>query len=175
MKREFITPNDTIKKSDSASIQAAVDLAKSEGINKLIIPKNNKRTHSEKWIITETIKLPSDFTVVLEDCFMQMADDVVGGFFKSENLFTEWGNDPNKKLHNIHIRGEGHPVLDGGRPTMLNEGTQKDIGIPVRLNSPIFFMNVDGFSVENINILHQRYWGMRFQFCSHGEIRNIHF
>ena len=175
MKREFITPNDTIKECDSASIQAAVDIAKSKGINKLVIPKNNERTHSEKWIITETVKLPSDFTVVLEDCFMEMADDVVGGFFKSENLFTEWGTDPNKKLHNIHIKGEGHPVLDGGKPTVLNEDTQRDLGIPVRLNSPIFFMNVDGFSVENINIHHQRYWGMRFQFCSRGTIRNIHF
>ena len=175
MKREFITPNDTIRECDSASIQAAVDLAKSEGVNKIVIPKNNERSQSDKWTITETVKLPSDFTVVLDDCFMEMADDVVGGFFKTENLFTEWGTDPNKKLHNIHIRGEGNPILDGGKPTMLNEETQKEIGIPVRLNSPIFFMNVEGFSVENINIHHQRYWGMRFQFCSHGEIRNIHF
>ena len=89
MKTQFITPNDTIRENDSASIQAAVDLAKSEGINKVVIPKLNARTGEEKWIISETVKLPSDITVVLSDCFMQMADDVVGGFFKSENLFTE--------------------------------------------------------------------------------------
>ena len=175
MKTQFITPNDTIRENDSASIQAAVDLAKKNGINKVVIPRLNARTDEEKWIISETVKLPSDITVVLSDCFMQMADDVVGGFFKSENLFTEWGTDPARKMRNIHIKGEGRAVLDGGRPTALNEETQRNIGIPVRLNTPIILMNVEGFSVENIEILHQRYWGLRFQFCSHGVIRNIHF
>ena len=173
--RTFITPNDTIGKCDSESIQNAVDLAKKEGINKVVIPRMNARTCTNEWIITETVKLPSDMLVVLDNCFMQMADDVVGGFFKSENLFTEWGTDPERKMHNIHIRGEGHAVLDGGKPTLLNETTQAEIGVPVRLNSPIFFMNVEGFSVENVNILHQRYWGMRFQFCSRGVIRDIFF
>ena len=175
MKTQFITPNDTIRENDSASIQAAVDLAKKNGINKVVIPRLNARTGEEKWIISETVKLPSDITVVLSDCFMQMADDVVGGFFKSENLFTEWGTDPARKMHNIHIKGEGRAILDGGRPTVLNEETQREIGIPVRLNSPIILMNVEGFSVENIEILHQRYWGMRLQFCSNGVVRNIHF
>ena len=175
MIKEYVTPNDTIRENDSASIQAAVDLAKSEGINKVIIPKQNIRTGEEKWIITETVKLPSDMTVILDNCFMQMADDVVGGFFKTETLFTEKGTDPKCKLKNIHIKGVGHPILDGGKPTAINEDTQRQIGIPVRLNSPIFFMNVDGFSVENVNIHHQRYWGMRFQFCSNGTVKDIHF
>ena len=127
MKTQFITPNDTIRENDSASIQAAVDLAKKNGINKVVIPRLNACTGEEKWIITETVKLPSDMTVILDDCFMQMADDVVGGFFKSENLFTEWGTDPTKKMRNIHIKGEGRAVLDGGRPTALNEDTQRNI------------------------------------------------
>ncbi len=106
---------------------------------------------------------------------MQMADDVVDGFFKTETLFTEEGTVPAHKLKNIHIKGKGRAILDGGKPTALNEETQKKIGTPVRLNSPIFFVNVENFSVENLEIHHQRYWGMRFQFCSHGEIRNIRF
>ena len=175
MKNQYITPNETMRENDSASIQAAVDLARRVGVNRVVIPRLNQRTGAEKWIISETVKLPSDMTVVLADCFMQMADDVVGGFFKSENLFTPDGTDPAKKMRNIHIIGEGRAILDGGNPTELNEETQKKIGIPVRLNTPIFLMNVEGFSVENIEILHQRYWGMRFQFCSYGVIKNIHF
>lgn len=175
MSKLFITPNDTIGACDSESIQNAVDTAKKSGINKVVIPRMNDRTGEAKWVITETVKLPSDFMLVLDNCFMQMADDVVGGFFKSENLFTESGTDPDATMHNIHIRGEGNAVLDGGKPTAINEETQRDIGTPVRLNSPIFFMNVEGFSVENVSILHQRYWGMRFQFCSKGIIRNIFF
>ncbi len=175
MTKLFITPNETIGACDSESIQNAVNLAHAEGINKVVIPRMNARTGADEWVITETVKLPSDMLVVLDNCFMQMADDVVGGFFKSENLFTEWGTDPERRMRNIHIRGEGHAVLDGGKPTLLNETTQAEIGVPVRLNSPIFFMNVEGFSVENVSILHQRYWGMRFQFCSRGVIRDIFF
>jgi hypothetical protein len=78
-------------------------------------------------------------------------------------------------MHNITIVGEGHAVLDGGKPTELNEGTQKALGVPVRLNTPIFFINVEGFSVQNISITNQRYWGMRFEFCSQGIIRDIFF
>ncbi len=175
MEKFYITPNDTVGVTDSESIQNAVALARAEGINKIVIPRINRRSGSAEWIITETVRLPSNFTVVLDNCFMQMADDVVGGFFCSENLFTDWGTDPEKKMYNIHIKGEGTPVLDGGKPTVLNEGTQNDMGIPVRLNSPIFFINVEGFSIENISITHHRYWGMRFQFCSRGTVRNIFF
>jgi polygalacturonase len=174
MIERYITPNDTIRENDSASIQAAVDLAKSEGLNKVVIPRINLRTNEAKWVISETVKLPSDMTVVLSDSFMQMADDVVGGFFKSETLFTPDGTSPEKRMRNIHIIGEGRAVLDGGKPTELNEETQKALGVPVRLNTPIFFMNVERFSVENIEILHQRYWGMRFEFCSKGVIRDIY-
>ena len=138
MSKLFITPNDTIGACDSESIQSAVDQAKACGINKVVIPRMNDRTSEAKWIITKAIKLPSDFLLVLDNCFMQMADDVVGGFFKSENLFTECGTDPDATMHNIHIRGEGYAVLDGGKPTLLNEETQFDLGVPVRLNSPIF-------------------------------------
>jgi len=173
--QQFVTPNDTVGVSDSDSIQRAVDLAHAEGVNKVVIPRKNARTGTESWIITETVRLPSDMYVLLDNCFMQMADGVVGGFFKSETLFTEKGTDPAYKLHNITIRGEGHAVLDGGKPTGLDEGTQYKLGVPVRLNTPIFFMNVEGFRVENITVKDQRYWGLRFEFCSRGIIRDIFF
>jgi len=175
MTKYYITPNDTIGNNDSDSIQSAVDLAKAQGIHKVIIPRKNNRTNTFSWIITKTIRLPSDMQIILDNCFMQMADDVVGGFFCSDNLFTERGTRLEDRMHDIHIRGEGNAVLDGGKPTVLNEETQQDLGIPVRLNTPIFFMNVEEFSVENIKILHQRYWGMRFQFCARGIVRNIFF
>ena len=174
-KKLYFTPNDTIGANDSESIQNAVNLAAESGINKVVIPMKNERTGEFKWIIDKTIRLPSDMCVVLDNCFMQMADDVVGGFFCSDNLFTERGTKLEQRMYNITIKGEGHAVLDGGKPTALNEGTQNDLGVPVRLNTPIFFMNVEGFSVQNISITNQRYWGMRFQFCAKGIIRDIFF
>lgn len=175
MIRQYISPNETIGTTDSESIQNAVDLAQEEGINKVVIPRKNARTGKCIWMIGKTIRLPSDMTVVLDNCFMQMEDDVVGGFFCNETLFTEKGKHLEHRMRNIHIKGIGEAILDGGRPTAINEDTQKAIGIPVRLNTPVFFMNVEGFSVENIKIHHQRYWGMRFEFCSGGVIRDVSF
>ena len=171
----FITPNDTVREDDSASIQAAVDLARERGLNYVVIPRINARTGDARWVISRTVKLPSGMLVELWGCFMQMADGVVGGFFASDNLFTERALDLKERMYGIHIRGVGAVTLDGGRPTELNEETQVSLGTPVRQNSPIFFINVERFSVENLRIAHQRYWGMRFEFCSRGEIRNIHF
>lgn len=171
----YISPNDTIGKTDSESIQNAVDLAAEKGINKVIIPKINARTGEAEWVIEKTVRLPSEMSVVLDSCYMVMADDVVGGFFCSDNLFTERGTKLEERMYGISIRGEGTAILDGGNPTALNEATQKELGVPVCLNTPIFFMNVEGFKVENISIINQRYWGMRFQFCSKGIIRDIFF
>ena len=173
--RDYITPNETKRASDSESIQAAIELAVSEGKRRIVIPRMNERTGEAKWIIDTTVRLPSDFTVILEDCFMQMADEVVGGFFCNETLFTERGTELKYRQRNIHVIGVGDAILDGGRPTEINEETQFSIGVPVRLNSPIFFMNVEHFSIENIKIHHQRYWGMRFEYCSSGVIRDISF
>jgi len=175
MTNQFITPNETIGATDSESIQNAVDLAKKLGVNKVIIPRINERTGEALWLIDKTVRLPSDMTVVLDNAFLQMADGVAGGFFCNEKLFTEKGSKLEYRMKNIHIKGEGEAILDGGRPTEVNEETQLRLGIPVRLNSPIFFMNVEGFSVENIKIHHQRYWGMRFEFCAQGVIRDISF
>ena len=171
----YVSPNDTIGINDSDSIQRAVDMAKESGVNKVVIPRINERTKDARWEISKTVRLPSNMTVILDNCFLQMADGVVGGFFCSDNLFTERGTSPEHRMHNITIKGEGHATLDGGNPTDLSEKTQNEIGHPVRLNTPIFFMNVTGFSVQNVSITNQRYWGMRFQFCSRGIIRDIFF
>lgn len=171
----FISPNITIGANDSESIQRAVDLAAEKGINKVVIPRINARTGSAEWIIEKTIRLPSEMCVVLDNCYMIMADDVVSGFFCSDNLFTERGTKLEERMFGITIRGEGNAVLDGGKPTSLNEATQAELGVPVRLNTPIFFINVEGFKVENISIVNQRYWGMRFEFCARGIIRDIFF
>jgi len=171
----YISPNTTLGATDSESIQNAVDLAAEKGINKVVIPRINARTGDAEWVIDKTVRLPSEMCVILDNCYMVMADDVVGGFFCSDNLFTERGTRLEERMSGITIRGEGAAVLDGGNPTELNEATQKRLGVPVRLNTPIFFINVDGFKVENISIINQRYWGMRFEFCARGIIRDIFF
>ena len=145
----FVSANETVGKTDSESIQAAVDLAAKKGINKVVIPRINARTGTAEWVIDKTVRLPSEMCVVLDNCYMVMADDVVGGFFCSDNLFTERGTKLEERMFGITIRGEGNAVLDGGKPTSLNEATQAELGVPVRLNTPIFFINVEGFKVAD--------------------------
>ena len=169
----IVTPNNPefFAENDSKTIQNAVDYASKNDINKVVIPRFNARTGENKWISDEVVRLPSDMHIVLDNCFMQKADDVLGGFFCSEN-YTE---KIDCRLRNIKITGIGNAVLDGGKPTALNELTAKEFGIPASVNTPILFVNVEHFKVENIAISNQRYWGMRFEFCAQGIIRDIFF
>ncbi len=48
-------------------------------------------------------------------------------------------------------------------------------GSHVTVNCILLFANVDGFSINNIHIRNQRYWGMAFYFCRNGKISNIDF
>jgi len=174
MTKLFYTPNDTIGSCDSESIQNAVDKALETGVMNVRIPRVNDRTGKPEWVITEGIRLPSGMCVTLDNCFMIMADDVMSNFFVSANAYTPDAYDPEKRMHDITIRGIGRAELNGGKPNELNESTQLKDGFPiVTRNSPIFMINVEGFRVENISITHQRYWGMRFEFCSKGIIRDI--
>ena len=174
--KHFVSPNDTIGKTDSESIQNAVNLAHESGLNCVVIPRKNARTNGLVWEISETILLPSNITVLLEDCHMVMADDVMCNFFRNENAYTEKATVQPGRQHNITIRGIGSAVLDGGKTNGLDETTSLKNGYPhVSLNTPIFFINVTQFAVENISITNHRYWGMRFEFCSKGKINNIYF
>lgn len=168
------TPNDTMGVDDSQSIQNAVDMAAKTGVMHVTIPRYNARTESCEWVITKEIRLPSKMTVILENCYITMADDVVSNVFVSENAYTEDAFDPEKRMYGITIQGVGNAVLDGGKPTELCEGNSLQDGRPhISRNHPIFMINVEGFKVENISITNQRYWGMRFEFCSKGIIRDI--
>ena len=172
----FVSPNDdgVIGLNDSESIQNAVEIARKSGIGKVVIPKYNKRANSFVWEISKTILLSSNLNIVLDDCLLKMADGVYENFFRTENVYTPNGAITDKELKHITIKGIGNAVLDGGRPNGLNEYNSLKNGMPyIGLNSPIVFFNVRYFSVENISILNQRWWGMRFEFCKFGKISDI--
>ena len=79
-----ITPNETIGKSDSESIMLAVKKAKEEGVNSVLIPKLNERTGENKWVIEETIYLPSDIEIIIDNAFLVLADGVYANMFANE-------------------------------------------------------------------------------------------
>lgn len=113
MTQKFITPNDSniICETDSASIQKAVDFAVKNGVNKVLIPRLNKRTGKGGWTIDKSILLPSDITVILDNCHMTLADGAYCNFFRNELCGTEIANTLDGEQHDIHIIGEGYAIL----------------------------------------------------------------
>lgn len=164
--------NCNIKESDSLTIQAAIERACELKENKIVIPRINARTGEALWEIGETIFLPSDFTLILDNCHLRMADGVYCNMFCNKNAYTK----ECEEQKNIVIAGIGNVILDGGTPNGLTEKTSSSNGLPGIINNTmIFFRNVSGFSVENIHIKEQRWWGMTFMYCEQGRISNIGF
>ena len=173
-----VTPNDPgVQGADDAtSIQNAVDKAAKSGIGKVVIPARNARTGKTGWILSRSVLLPSDMTVVIDNARLALADDVYANFFRSANTWTAKGATVEGVLRNIRIIGQGTAVLDGAKANDLNESTDCMEGRPhVRANCPILFQNVEDFEVSNLTIENHRYWGTCFCFCRRGRITDLHF
>ncbi len=173
----YVSPNhpEVMGGSDSESIQNAVNLAKELGINQVVIPRLNQRTGNAAWEIEKSVVLGSDISIILDDCYMKMADDVIAHFFVTDNYFQFEPADITREHSNISIIGRGKPVLDGGKHNGLIEPTAKKNGLPSAMcNSPILFYNVKHFTIQNITIKNQRYWGITLIYCSEGVLSDLH-
>lgn len=172
---------------DSAAIQAAVDLAASRG-EPAVVPAWNERRGTNVWTISRTVLLPSDSTLYLDNCRVVMADGVFCNAFANSKAWSEDRNSPAAVEREIRIVGVGRAIVDGGEYNgwgersvpggkMADTAKENAARLPKRLvhNCPLYFHNVRGFEVRGVCVRRQRYWGMCFSFCSHGEIRDIRF
>ena len=126
--------------------------------------------------IFETILLPSDFCLILEDCYLRMADGVKTQMFRNAGYRLGERNTPSDADRNIRVIGVGHTVLDGGNYNGLCEGNSEKDGNPhISANNMLLFCNVEHFAVENITVINQRWWALNFLFCSHGTLRDLTF
>ena len=131
--------NCSIEKTDSLTIQTAIDRAYKLKENKIVIPRINKRTGEPLWEISETILIPSDFTVVLDNCHLKMVDGVYCNMFCNKNAYTK----DCEEQKNISVIGIGNVILDGGTPNGLTEKTSLTNDFPSIINNTmIFFRNV---------------------------------
>ena len=66
---EYISPNDEklFGATDSETIQNAIAAAEADGCRKIVIPRYNARTEKNEWRIAVSIKVPSDFTIILDN------------------------------------------------------------------------------------------------------------
>ncbi|MBO7344865.1 MAG: hypothetical protein J6U92_02870 [Clostridia bacterium] len=127
---------------------------------------------SGNYEISSAIVLPSNFTIILSDCHLKLAEGVFC------NIFTNYAtanalNTAKDSDTNIHILGQGKALLDGGVFNGLTERNAKELGKPMTVNNLILFTNLENFSIKNISLCNQRWWSINLMYCRNGHIANI--
>ena len=180
MEEYYISPNEyrDRAKSDSQAIQMAVDAAaESLGGSRVVrIPRRCQRTGLDVWNIDRTILLPSDITILLDDCRLRLADGVYQNIFRNKNVYTPEGSTTDGEQYGIRIIGIGNAVLDGGEPNDLNESTSDTNGLPnIRFNNLILLHNVRNYEMRDFSCVNMRWWAINQIFCRHGILQNLKF
>ena len=158
----------TFKRGGSAHIQSLIR----EGV------KSGSRTATVtgNWEIEEAVLIPSDFTLILKDCHLRMADDTFDNMLRNEgagDVLTRTAGEGNR---NIKILGEGEAILDGGKYNGLSErNAGRDGRPPMQVNNLLLLSNVEGFEIRGLHCRNQRWYAMNLFFCGGGVIENIDF
>ncbi|MEE1042458.1 MAG: glycosyl hydrolase family 28 protein, partial [Clostridia bacterium] len=157
-----------IIKNGAEIIQKMIDNAKADGTNKVVI--------TGSYEIEKTILIPSNMYIVMENCYLRMADNTFCNMFNNENCSTEIGSTVEGTDRNIVIEGRGNVIIDGGEYNGLSEKNHLKDGNPrITVNNILLFRNVDGFKISGLHIRNQRYWALNFYYCRNGRIYDIDF
>ena len=133
-------------------------------------------TVSGNWEIDAAIRIPSDFTLVLDGCHLKLADGCFSNIFVNEHHNTPIGKTPDGTDRNITIVGKNGAILDGGKYNGLSEKTAGKNGLPpIWKNNIILFTNVKNFEISGISCHNQRWWALNFIYCSNGKLHDIDF
>ena len=145
-------------------------------IDEAIQNASRTATISGAWEIAQAVRLPSNFTLILQDCHLRMADGVYSNMFVNANHDTDLGKTTIGTDRNISIIGRGTAILDGGKYNGLSERNEAQNGLPpIWKNNLLLFTNVDGFKISGISCRNQRWWALNFIYCANGYIGNIDF
>ncbi len=187
MYENFISSNDSrfFGQNDSETIQNAINFAEENQIEGVIIPRKNVRTNLPIWDISKTVLLPSNITVILDNCHLRLSDNVYCNMFRNKNAYNDNFCTLKGEQENIRIIGVGYAVLDGGKtnyvfetnyltalktnPLLINEPKIQGI----RFNNLILLHNVKNFSLENFEVRNQRWWAINLIYCEQGNILDI--
>ena len=136
----------------------------------------NTVTLTGNYEIESEIRIPSNFTLVLDGCHLIMADGVYSNMFVNMNHNTPIGRTVDGKDKNITIIGKNNPILDGGNYNGLSEKNSRKDGLPpIWKNQLIMFANVDNFEITDITCHNQRHWAIDCVYCTNGHIHDIDF
>ena len=167
-KKEGIDMEGAFKKGGSAYIQSLIR----EGIE----GGSRTATITGVYEIEEAVLIPSDFTLILRDCHLRMADDTYDNMFRNEGCGDVLTRTAGAGNRSIKILGEGEAILDGGKYNGLSErNAGRDGRPPMQVNHLLLFSNVEGFEIRGLHCRNQRWHAVSFYFCSDGIIENIDF
>jgi len=162
--------------SDSDAIQSAIRQAVESGCNRVLIPKKKTSQGFTQWEIDRAILLPSNITILLDDCHLRLKDGVYENMFRNENMYQTDTYTLEQEQHNIYILGRGRAVLDGGKANGLTEATSNKNGLPhIRNNNLILLHNVRDYVLEGFQMINQRHWAVNQLFCRNGRLSHLSF
>jgi len=158
--------------NDSIRLNQEIQKALSAGKREYVISPQNPNQKDGVYYLDAPIILPSQFTLILDNCILKMVSNVYENMIISENAYS---SEP-EEFENIRVIGKGHPVLDQGEPNDLTEKTSLKEGRPdILRNCLILFRHVKGVEISHISIRNQRYWGITLYYCSNGILSDIDF
>ena len=147
-----------------------------EKIAEAIQNESRNAVISGSYIIDTAIRIPSHFTLILENCHLRLADGVYSNIFVNEHHDTALGKTTDGTDTNISIIGRGKAILDGGEYNGLSERNHMQDGLPpIWKNNLVLFTNVNGFTIKGISCRHQRWWALNFVYCANGYLGDIDF
>ena len=161
-----ITPNDFKKGSDSDRMEAAIREAVKSGINSIEIPRYDNVKGKAIWLIDRAIVLPSDFTLILNDCLVRLSPGT------RDNIITNNGarTNPLSENQNIRIVGQGNAVLSSGLEAHFDPPGDKSGYRTVG----ILLYNTKHFTIENLKMEETQTWAISVENgCAYGRIANI--
>lgn len=126
---EDITPNQ-FKGTDIQRIQSAVNAAKGT-TNKIVIPSKNSNG-TNIWLLDSAILLPSNMTVILDNCTVQLSDRCRDKMFRSDNVGIgirnpEWNyNISIIGIGEVTLKGANNPRSTGDSSKTLSKDSEKD-------------------------------------------------
>ena len=124
------------------------------------------------------IELPHDFTLLLDNCYLEQAKGSYENLIMNEHAGDpEWVRDPEHCVKNIKVIGEGHVILSGGEHNHLLEKTVRHYHLPdsMYVQCILQFMNVDGLEVRNLHLKDQRWWAIVHECVCNAVYKNIYF
>lgn len=132
------------------------------------------------YLITQSIVLPSNTTVSMNGCVIQMADNTIDNIFRTANIEIDpdnpYGFAKNKTsmetVSNIHIIGENNASL-----LMCNNANSDHYGVTKTgwRGHTILLAGCSNFEISGFKVNKNIAWGFCLSGCSYGSVHDIEF